>query len=64
MIDTIATLFTYFAMTLVCLFPGLIASVRKHRNAVPIYVLAVILGWTGIGWALALVWSFTANTEV
>ncbi|NEG63868.1 superinfection immunity protein [Pantoea agglomerans] len=44
------------------LLPGIIASVRGHKSSTAIWVLTVVLGWTGLGWVVALVWSFT-NSE-
>lgn len=40
--------------------PTVIAFARKHHNAVAIFVLNLILGWTFLGWVAALVWSVTA----
>lgn len=45
------------------LLPGIIASVRTHKNSTAIWVLTVILGWTGLGWVVALVWSFTNQND-
>ncbi|MBF7978128.1 MULTISPECIES: superinfection immunity protein [Rahnella] len=50
------------AMVMGYLLPGIIASGRGHTNAGAIWVLTVVLGWSGIGWIVALVWSFT-NSE-
>lgn len=44
------------------LLPAIIASIRAHKNSTAIWVLTVILGWTGLGWVVALVWSFTNQT--
>jgi hypothetical protein len=41
------------------MIPGIIALCRSHRQAVPILVLDLLLGWTLIGWVVALVWSLT-----
>lgn len=41
------------------LLPGMIASGRGHKNAIAIWVLTVLFGWTVWGWVVALVWSFT-----
>ncbi|WP_200286529.1 superinfection immunity protein [Pantoea ananatis] len=49
----------FLAMILGYLLPGIIASGRGHLNAGAIWVLNVALGWSGIGWVAALVWSFT-----
>ena len=40
-------------------FPSLVAAVRDHRNGAAISVLNLFLGWTFIGWVVALVWSLT-----
>lgn len=40
--------------------PSLIAFIRRHHNRYAILVLNVLLGWTLVGWAVALVWSLTA----
>lgn len=40
--------------------PTFIAVVRKHHNTTAIAVFNLLLGWTFVGWAIALVWSFTA----
>jgi len=42
------------------LLPTLIAAMRGHPNAVPIAVVNILLGWTLIGYVVALAWSFTA----
>ena len=43
--------------------PGIVASVRKHRNRMAIGILNLLLGWTLIGWVAALVWALTADVE-
>ena len=37
--------------------PTIIAASRKKRNIAAIAVLNIFLGWTLIGWVIALVWS-------
>lgn len=51
-----------FAVTFVlCYFvPGAVASIRHHHQTAAIWVLNVLLGWTVIGWIVALVWASTA----
>ena len=36
---------------------------RRHNNKIPILIVNILLGWTFIGWVVALIWSFTSNTE-
>ena len=40
-------------------FPAMIAKARKHPNTAAIFVLNIFLGWTFIGWVVALVWAVT-----
>lgn len=41
------------------LLPGAVAVLRGHHNAFAILLLNVLLGWTFVGWVVALVWAFT-----
>jgi hypothetical protein len=38
--------------------PTIIAVVRHHRNTLAIVLVNIFLGWTGVGWLVALIWSF------
>lgn len=40
--------------------PSFIATNRKHPNAMPIFVVNLLLGWTLVGWTVALAWSLIA----
>lgn len=44
----------------VYIFPYLVALVRRHHQRNAIFVLNLLLGWTVLGWVIALVWSMTA----
>lgn len=37
--------------------PTIIASSRGHKNTLAIFVLNLLLGWSGIIWVVALVWA-------
>jgi len=37
--------------------PTIVASKRKHPSTIAIGVFNFFLGWTFLGWVLALVWS-------
>lgn len=37
--------------------PTIVAGLRHHRQALPIFALNLLLGWTFLGWVAALVWS-------
>jgi ABC-type transport system involved in cytochrome c biogenesis permease component len=42
--------------------PSIVAFVRHHHNQWAIFALNLLLGWTGLGWIGALVWSLTRPT--
>ncbi len=39
--------------------PVIIAFTRQHRNKTAIILVNTLLGWSVIGWIVALLWSFT-----
>ena len=41
------------------LLPSIVAFCRHHQNSPAILILNLLLGWTIIGWIIALVWAFT-----
>lgn len=41
--------------------PTFVAGLRHHHNGGAIFLLNLLLGWTLLGWVLALVWSVTAT---
>jgi hypothetical protein len=43
--------------------PSIVAASRQHPNRVPVFVLNIFLGWTLVGWVVALCWSLTAQTK-
>jgi hypothetical protein len=43
------------------LLPAAVAQVRRHHQTTAIVGLNLLLGWTFIGWAVALVWALTAT---
>lgn len=45
------------------LFPTFIASARKVRNLGSIFVINLFLGWTFIGWVVALAMSFSDSRQ-
>ena len=54
---TILTLATLFVI--LYLLPAFVAGARGHQNTGAILALNLLLGWTMIGWIVALVWSLT-----
>ena len=41
--------------------PTAIAMMREKRNRIPILALNLFLGWTLVGWVVALVWALMAE---
>ncbi len=39
--------------------PSIVAYRRQHHNTMAIFILDLFLGWTFLGWVIALVWSST-----
>lgn len=52
-----------FAAVLFYFSPALIAENREHPNAEAIAVLNLLLGWTVLGWIIAMVWAHTSNSR-
>jgi hypothetical protein len=45
-----------------CYFiPSIIALARSHHNGFAIFLTNLLLGWTLIGWIVALIWACTAS---
>lgn len=40
--------------------PTIIALARSHHDGFAIFLTNLLLGWTVIGWVIALIWSVTA----
>jgi hypothetical protein len=50
--------FIIFVFSLALYFlPSIIAIAGHRRNAAAIFLLNLLLGWTFVGWVVALVWS-------
>lgn len=41
--------------------PSVIALMRRHANMAPILIVNIFLGWTFIGWIVALAWAFSSQ---
>ena len=44
-------------------FPTIVGTARKKHNAGAIFVLNLLLGWTVVGWVIALVWALTHDAS-
>lgn len=61
-----AMIFAFLILLVLLVFyflPAIVASYRRHRERLSIFMLNLFLGWSLIGWVLALVWACTSNRE-
>ncbi len=57
--------FPFFGFGFVMYFlPSVIALLREKRDKLSIFLLNFFLGWSGIGWVIALVWALKADQVV
>ena len=50
--------FPFFSLSFVMYFlPSIIALARSKRDLLAIFLLNLFLGWSVIGWIVALVWA-------
>jgi Superinfection immunity protein len=57
--------FPFFGFGFVLYFlPTIVAAARSKRDTMSIFVLNFFLGWTAIGWVIALVWALKADIPV
>ncbi len=50
-------------MLLVYCLPAYVGLMRRHRQAAAITVLNLLLGWTFLGWCVAMVWAMTSDVN-
>jgi hypothetical protein len=56
-------LFPFFGFGVVMYFlPSIIALARSKRDLLSIFLLNLFLGWSIIGWVVALVWSVKGDS--
>ena len=57
--------FPFFGFGFLMYFlPSVIALARSKRDLLAIFLLNLFLGWTFIGWIVALVWAAKADVPV
>lgn len=60
--NAIAGLLLLAALAILYLLPTLVAFSRNHQNVAPILIVNLFLGWSLIGWVVALSWSLTKQS--
>lgn len=53
----------FYFIVAIYFIPSIVAIVRGHMSKGAIIALNLLLGWTFIGWIIALVWSLTSHTR-
>ena len=53
----IVSLLTFMLIICLIFLPTIVAYKNGKRNRFAIFLVNVLLGWTGIFWVVALVWS-------
>ncbi len=61
--DPVVVLIVFGVLLLVYFLPSIVATNRGHHNTEAITVLNLLLGWTFLGWVVALVWALTATNR-
>lgn len=51
---------TVLSLIFIYVLPAIVANVREHHQESAIWALNILLGWTFVGWVIALVWALTA----
>jgi len=65
MVGTLLLFPLLFGFPLVMYFlPSIIALVRSKRDLLAIFMLNLFLGWSVIGWIVALVWALKHDVPV
>jgi ABC-type transport system involved in cytochrome c biogenesis permease component len=54
---------TSIIILLVYFMPTVIALLSKKKNTLAILTLNLLLGWTVLGWIIALVWAVTKDNS-
>jgi hypothetical protein len=60
--NTLTMLFTLISIT-AYFMPVIVSVGRKHKNQLSIAVLNLLVGWTILGWIVAIVWACTDNVR-
>jgi len=54
---TLLGIVALIALVIVYFYPTIVAYNRRHTNKEALFVLNLLLGWSIIGWAVALTWA-------
>ena len=46
-----------YVLLYIYFIPSVVATKRQHSNRLAINILNIFLGWTFLGWVIALIWA-------
>lgn len=52
-----------FVLTCIYFIPSIVAKQREHYDTWTIFIANLFLGWTFLGWVIALIWA-TKKTPI
>jgi len=61
--NVILLILFFIVAVLLYFLPSMVAKRRNHRSRGSILIVNIFLGWTFIGWVVALAWACGGNTE-
>jgi hypothetical protein len=62
--DELTFLFVYGLIVIfLYLLPAIIVYNKDRKNKLAITWATILLGWTGIGWVIALIWALTTERD-
>lgn len=59
----VATIIFFPAAIALYFVPSAVALYRKRANSTPIILLNLLLGWTFLGWVVALIWAHSSPAQ-
>jgi len=51
------SVFLFIIGLLIYFLPSLVAAANNSKQGIAIFLLNLLLGWTGLGWIVALIWA-------
>lgn len=60
----LSTALAFFVCIAGYLSPTLVAAARNHQDYWRIFVVNLFLGWTVVGWMIALIWSAGSEAPI
>jgi hypothetical protein len=63
MTGTVRTIIGILFCVTIYFLPFGVALLRNKRNKVSIFLMNLLLGWTFIGWVIALVWGISSRGD-